>query len=193
MKQTVLAWHELYKATIRHDAAYGTLVNLTNLRNSHNGTNLGNSSIDAVLIGTAHLNLTNAILFIDSDSSTGILLHLLNDLSARANHSTNELLRNLKGYDAGYVWFKLSTWLSNSIGDAFKDVLTASLSLHKSFFQDFERQTVALDIHLSGCQTVLSTSGLEVHITQMVLVAEDIAQYSIFIFAGILNQTHGNT
>ena len=72
-------------------------------------------------------------------------------------------------------------------------MLTTSLCLHECFLKYVERQTVALDIHLSSSQTILRTSGLEVHITQVVLVAEDITQYGILVFSRVLNQTHGNT
>ena len=193
MQQTVLARHELYEATIRHNTANGTLVNLTYLRNSNDSLDLSNSSVDALLVRTTDLNLTNAILFIDSDGGAGIFLHLLDNLTTRANNSTDELLRNLEGLDAWYVWFQLRTWLSNSIGDALQDVLTTSLSLHQCLLQNVERQTVALDIHLGSSQTILCTSGLEVHITQVVLITENIAQYSVFIFSRILNQTHSDT
>ena len=46
--------------------------------------------------------------------------------------------------------------------------------MHQGFLQDIERQTVALDIHLGSGQTILCTSGLEVHIAQVVLITEDI-------------------
>ena len=48
---------------------------------------------------------------------------------------------------------QLRTRLSNGIGNAVENVLTASLSLHKSLLKDVERQTVALDIHLGSGQT----------------------------------------
>ena len=193
MQQTVLARHELYKAAVRHDAANGTLVNLANLRDSNDSLDLSNSGVDALLVRTADLNLANAILFIDSDGSTGILLHLLDNLSARANDSTNELLRNFEGLNTRNLRFQLGTWLSDSISDALQDMLTTSLSLHQCLLQNVERQTVALDIHLGSGQTILCTSGLEVHITQVVLVAKDIAQHSILVLTWVLNQTHGDT
>ena len=71
-------------------------------------------------------------------------------------------------------------------------MLTTGLSLHQGLLQNVERKTVTFDIHLGGCQTVTGTGGLEVHISQVVLVAEDIAEYSIFIFSGVLDETHGN-
>jgi hypothetical protein len=46
VEQTILARHELYETAVRHDAANGTLVNLANLRDSDDSTDLGDSSVD---------------------------------------------------------------------------------------------------------------------------------------------------
>ena len=118
--------------------------------------------------------MTHAIGLVDSNDGTCILLHLLDNLSARANNGTDELLRNIEGHDAGNLRFELCARLGDGVGEALQDVLTTGLGLHEGLLQDLERQTVALDIHLGGCQTVLRTSGLEVHIAQVVLIAEDI-------------------
>ena len=193
MQQTILARHKLYEASVRHNATNGTLVNLTNLRNGNDSLDLSDSGINALLVRTADLNLTNTVFLVNGDSSTGILLHLLDNLTTRANDSTNELLRNLKGNNTWNMWLQLRTWLSNGIGDALQDVLTSSLSLHQRLLENIERQAVALDIHLGSGQTVLGTGGLEVHISQVVLVTKDIAQYSILVLSGVLNQTHCDT
>lgn len=39
-------------------------------------------------------------------------------------------------------------------------------------FQNIVSQTVTLDIHLSGCDTVACTCNLEVHVTQVVFVSQ---------------------
>ena len=72
-------------------------------------------------------------------------------------------------------------------------MLTTSLSLHEGFLQDFEWQTVALDIHLSSGQTVTCTRGLEVHIAEVILIAEDIAQNCVAFLTGVMDESHGNT
>ena len=193
MEQTILARHDLYEAAVRHDAANHTIVNLTYLGDSHDSLDLSQGCVDALLIGTRYLYLTNTVGFVDSDSGLGVFLHLLDNLTARADDSTDELLRNLDLDDTGNLRLELGTGLSDSIGETLQDVLTTSLCLHQSLLEDVEAQTVALDIHLGSCQTVLCTGGLEVHITQVVLVTENIAQYSVLVFSRILDQTHGDT
>ena len=138
VEQTVLARHELYEAAVRHDAANSTLVNLTNLGDGNDSLDLSQCGIDALLVRSANLYLTNAINLVDSDSSTGILLHLLDNLTTRANDSTNELLRNLNLNDARNLRLQLSAWLSDSISNALQDVLTTSLSLHQRLLQNIE-------------------------------------------------------
>ena len=48
VEQTILTRENLYEATVRHDRANSTLVNLTNLRNSYDSLNLSQSCIDRI-------------------------------------------------------------------------------------------------------------------------------------------------
>ena len=72
-------------------------------------------------------------------------------------------------------------------------MLTSLLGLCECLLENLVRKTVALDIHLSGSQTLGGTRGLEVHVAEVVLIAEDIREHSILLFARILDQTHGDT
>ena len=72
-------------------------------------------------------------------------------------------------------------------------MLAASLGLHKSLFQNLEAESVALDVHLGGGKSVGCTGGLEVHVAQVVLIAQNVAQYSILVFSGVLDKTHSDT
>ena len=89
--------------------------------------------------------------------------------------------------------FQVSTRFSDCLGDLVEDVHTSFFSLVQSTFQNFVRQTVYLDIHLSSSDTVSCSGYLEVHISEVVFVTEDVRQYSIFFFARILDQSHSNT
>ncbi len=193
MEQTILTRENLYEATVRHDRTNSTLVNLTNLRNSYDSLDLSQSSIDRILVRSRYLYVTLTISLLDSDSSTSILLHLLDNLTTRADNSTDELLRNIECYDTWNLWLHLSTWLRDSLHHAVEDVLTTSLSLHQSLLENLEAQTVALDIHLCSGQTIAGTCGLEVHITQVVLITEDITEDSVLVLTWVLDKTHSDT
>jgi hypothetical protein len=95
VEQAVLARHNLDETSVRHDAANSSLVDLANFRHSHDGANLANSGINALLVGARYLHLANAVLFVNGDGGLSVLLHLLDNLTTRANDSTDELLRNL--------------------------------------------------------------------------------------------------
>ena len=128
MEQTILARHDLYEATVRHNAADSTLVDLTHLGDSHDSLDLGDSCVDAFLVRSRNLNLANTLCLIDGDGGTGILLHLLDDLTARADDSTDELLRNIKGHNTGNLRLQLGTRLGDGVGEALQDVLTTCLA-----------------------------------------------------------------
>ena len=192
MEQTILARKYLYEAAVRHDAAHCSVIYLANLWDCHDGTNLCQGTVDALLVRTANLYLANAFNLIDGDGGTGVLLHLLDNLSARTDNCTDKLFWNLNLYDAWNLWLQLWARLCYGLDELAEDVLTTSLCLHQCLLENLEAQTVALDIHLCSCQTVLGTCGLEVHIAQVVLVAEDVAQYCILVLSRILYKTHGD-
>ena len=193
MEQTILARHDLHEATIRHHRTDSSVVNLANLRNGNDSADLADGLVDAILVRSTYLNLTHAVGLVDGYRSTRLLLNLLDNLSARADYGSDELLRNIECLDAWHLWLQFGTWLSDSVGELAQDVLATFLGLHKSLLKDVEAQSVTLDIHLCGSQSVLRTSGLEVHVAQVVLVAEDIAQYSILVLARVLDKTHCDT
>src|SRR5574344_840085 len=193
MKESVLTRHNLYEAAIRHDGAYSSLIDLANFRHSHDGTDLSKSSVDGSLVRTAHLYLAHTAVFIDGNGSASLFLHSLDNLSTRADDSTDKLFRNGECLDTWNLRFHLSTWLSDGISNLSEDIFAAGLCLQQCFLKDVEAKSVALDIHLCSCQAVFCTGSLEVHIAQVVFITEDIAQYSVFIFTRVLNQTHSDT
>ena len=83
VEQAFLARQNLYKATIRHDALHRTVVDLTDLRHSHDSLDLGQRSVDAVLVRSRNLHLAHTVGLVDGDGSARVFLHLLDDLSAR--------------------------------------------------------------------------------------------------------------
>ena len=123
--------------------------------------------------------MTLAIVLVDGDNSTGLLLDTLNDLAARANDCTDELLVDVEGNHAWSMLLEIGTSLRLCSKHALKDVMTTLLGLVESFFENLVRQTVALDIHLGGGDTLLGTCDLEVHIAEVIFIAQDVAQYGI--------------
>ena len=63
------------------------------------------------------------------------------------------------------------------------------LSLAESDLHDFLGNRSNLNVHLQRCDTLRGTSDLEVHITKMILVAQDIGENGKIIC--FLDQSHG--
>ena len=175
VKQSFFAWKNLNKTAIRHNALDYTIVNFANFGKSNNAFNLSHCSINAILIWSRNLYMTLTISLFNGDSSACIFLHLLDNLSTRANNSTNKLFRNINSHDTWYLWFHLGTRSIDGLHHLIHDMLTTSFRLHKSLFNDIKRQTVTLNIHLCCGQTVHCTSGFKVHVTQMVLISKYVA------------------
>ncbi len=69
---------------------------------------------------------------------------------------------------------------------------TAFFRLIQSFFHDFRGNTGNLNVHLQRRNTVFSTRHFEVHVAQVIFVAQDVRQDTVGpVF--FQNQTHGNT
>lgn len=136
VEQTVLSRHELYEATVRHDAANGTVVNLAYLWDGNDSLDLSHCSVDNVLARTAYLNLAYAVFLVDGDGSTSLFLYTLDDLTARTDDSTYELLRNDDLLDAWYMRLEFWTWSVESLHHLSKDVLATSLCLHESLLEN---------------------------------------------------------
>lgn len=70
---------------------------------------------------------------------------------------------------------------------------TAHASLFQRLGQHLVRKAIDLDIHLGSRDTVLGTRHLEVHVAQVVLIAQDVGKHRPTTGSGIRNQTHGDT
>ena len=81
----------------------------------------------------------------------------------------------------------------DSLVDEVEDVEAAFLSLVQCLLENLIRQTIALDIHLGSGDTVNGTRYLEVHITQVVLISQDVAQHGVLHITLVGDQTHSDT
>ena len=81
----------------------------------------------------------------------------------------------------------------NGLVDEVQDVETAFLGLVQCLLENLIGQTVALDIHLGSGDTIDGTRYLEVHVTQVVLIAQDVAQHGVLHVTLVGDQTHSDT
>ncbi len=192
MEQSVLTREDFDEATVGHDGANGSFVHLTHLGNGDDSLDFLHGSVYTLLVWRAHLHLSYAVRLVNRNRCACVFLHLLDDFSARTDDRTNEFLRDIEGFDARYLRFQLLARLCYGLGELLQDVLTAGLGLHEGLFENLEGQSVALDVHLCGGETVFCARRLEVHVAQMVLISEDIGEDGVLVFARILDQSHRN-
>ncbi len=190
VEQTVAVGHEFDERAEVEDAAHGAAVGLALFGKFHDGVDHFHCLVDGSLVGSSYLDVTAFGNFVDRDSGARGLLNTLDDFSARANDSTDELLGNEHGDDAGHVGLVVLAGCGNGLVDDAEDVETTVAGLHKGLFEDFIAEAVALDVHLGGGDAVLGAGHLEVHVAEVVLVTENIAEDGIF--RAVRDKAHGD-
>ena len=117
----------------------------------------------------------------------------MDDFTALTDDSTDEFLVHCHGNNAWNVWLVVLTRSRDSLVDDVQYVKPSFLSLLQCLLQNFVRKTVALDVHLSGCDTVHGTGHLEVHVAQVVFVTQDVAQHGVLHVTLVGDKTHGDS
>ena len=193
MKQTVAAGHELNESTEIENRAHCASVDLTLFGNSDDGLDAVNSCLDRVGVGGTDLDLALAVDLVDRDVGTGLFLNALDDFATLADDGTDKLFVDGHAHDARHMRLVVGTRFGNGLVDEVEDVQASFLSLIKCLLKHLIGESVALDIHLSGCDTVLGTSHLEVHVAQMVFVAQDVAEHGVLHITLVGDESHSDT
>ncbi len=84
------------------------------------------------------------------------------------------------------------TCFGQGIRHLVQDVQTAGFGLCQGFGHDFRCNTRNLDVHLQRGDAVFGTSHFEVHVAEVIFVAEDVGQDRVIAIV-FQNQTHRNT
>ena len=193
VQETFFRRHELNEATVGHDAHYLGVIDFAHLGDGHDGADLCHGGIDAVLVGSRNLDLAHAVFFVDRDGGTGFFLHALDDLTSGSNNGADEFLGNFEGFDAGHMGLVVFAGMIERFHHLAENVFATGFGLCERLFENLVGKAVALDVHLRSRETFERSRGLEVHIAQVIFVTEDVGEHSILVFAGILDETHGNT
>ena len=113
---------------------------------------------------------------IDVDRGARLLAHALDVLAARADDQPDLLRRNLDGDDLGREVGDVVARLRNRLVHDSQDVQPAFACLAERLLEDLRAHPFDLDVHLQGGDPVLGSRHLEIHVTQVVFLAEDVAQ-----------------
>ncbi len=98
-------------------------------------------------------------------------------LATGSDHRADHVHRNINGGQSWSVGREIRTRFGDSLGHAFKDVQTSQACLLERGLHDRDSDALDLDVHLIGRDAVGRTGDLEVHVAQVILVAENIGEY----------------
>ena len=193
MQQGVLARHDLDERTERHDRTDLAVIYIADLGLRHDALDAGQGCIHRLLVQTENIHDALVVGFGDGNGRTRRLLNILDHLAAGTDHGTDHILRDGDLYDTRHERTVIRTRLGDTLRQLTQNVHTAHASLFQRLGQHLVRKAIDLDIHLGSRDTVLGTRHLEVHVAQVVLIAQDVGKHRPTTGSGIRNQTHGDT
>ena len=188
MDETVLAPHEIHECAKVHQVDDLAVIDLADFRFFDDALDPCDSRIDLGLVGGRNLDQA---LVVDIDLGAGFRNDFADHLAAGSDNVADLFLVDLQRFDARSMFGHFCTNGAERLGHFTKDMRTASAGLFQSGFHDFLRDAGNLDVHLQGRDTLFGTRDLEVHVAEMIFVAEDVGQNrKIFAFE---NQAHRDT
>ena len=173
-----------------------------------NADNFADIDLAFFKLRSDHLNhfdsLVNAFFFNATDChstiigninlNTRLINNLVDDLTLGADNITNLLRINHNLLNLRCIFTNFLTWFSNGWSQHFIDNIFSRLFCPaNSFFNNRTSQTVNLDIHLNGSDTVMGTGYFKVHIAKEVFKALNICQYNIVVICISGNKSGRNT
>ena len=193
MQEAVGVGQELHEGTEGGDVLDFSFIHFAHLGFGADELDALHGGVDVVHIGSGDIDDAEFTHLLNIDGGVGLTLHLLDDLASRSDNGADELARDLHLDDARHEGTVVLTRCRHGLFDLAEDEHTASVSLGQCLCQHFGGESVDLDVHLTSGDTVFGTTDLEVHVAEVVLIAEDVGQDGVA--AGVLvgNQTHGDT
>src|SRR5690606_15208857 len=120
-------------------------------------------------------------------------LYALDHLTSRSDNGTDLVFVDHDALDPWCVWFVIRIWFVDGFVHLTQDMCPAFAGLFKGLFQHFPPESVDLDIHLAGGDTIGGTYYLEVHVSEVVFITQDIRQDAVFSGSLVADKTHGHT
>src|SRR5690606_22463415 len=166
---------------------HGALIDLADFRLGDDGVNPLLRRLD--LLGVGRGDLDRAVV-LDVDLGAGLLDDLADDLAAGADHVADLVGRDVHHLDARRELAELGAAFGDRLGHLAEDVQAAAPGLVEGDLHDLLGDAVDLDVHLQGGDAFRGSGDLEVHVAQMVLVAQNVAEHCEALI--LFDQAHGN-
>ena len=191
MDHAVLVGSQLHEGTEFHDPDYLTGKDHACLYLGNDVFNNGNRFVDHLLIRAAYIYSS---VVGDIDLYAGLSDDAIDHLALLSYHIANLLGIDHDLGDLGRILGKLLSGLgdhrSHYIVHDVKAGLTAAAD---GLFDDLAGQAVDLDIHLDGCDSLMGTAHLKVHVSKEVLKALDICKHQVVVVGLSGHKTAGDT
>ena len=142
------------------------------------------------LLAVSGSDLHRAVV-LDVDLGAGLFDDLADHLAAGSDHFTDFVGRDLEGLDARCVFAKLGARRVNRLRHLAEDVHAAVLGLGQGDLHDLFGDAGDLDVHLQRSHAAFGAGHLEVHVAEMILVAEDVGENGKALV--LKNEAHGDT
>ena len=192
MEQAVAVGHELHESAEILDCHHASGVGLALFGQLYDAVDHLQSLVDGVFVGGSHFDVATFGDFVDGDCGARFLLDALDHFSARADDGTDKLFGNEHGDDAGHVGLVVLAGCGDGLLDFVEDVEATLLGLVEGAFENLVAEAVALDVHLGSGDALAGTGDFEVHVAQVVFVAEDVGEDGVFVGAVVRDEAHGD-
>ena len=188
VQQTILAGQQVHQSTEFQNLNDRAFVDLANLYFGSDFLDALLGSFSLVAIGCGN---GDSAVFLDIDLRTGFFGQRTDGGATLTDYVTNLLGVDLHGEQLGRERRHFGFGFTHRFLHLAQNVHTRFLGLRQGHLHDFLGDTLDLDVHLQGSNTVGRTCHLEVHITQVIFVTQDVGQHGKAV--AILDQTHGDT
>ena len=188
MHQTVLARQDVDEGTEVDDALDLADVDLADLGFGSDGQHALLGSLGRFL-GFAE-DLDRAIVF-DIDRSLGLLADTTDGRAAFTDDVADLVLVDLHRNHGRRVGRQLAARLGDDLVHLAEDVQASFQRLLQRLLHDLFGDALDLDVHLQCSNAIGGTGNLEVHVAQVIFVAEDVGQNGKLV--AFLDQAHGDT
>jgi hypothetical protein len=155
----------------------------------------GSATIDLIHLIAASIarrrgrDLDRAVV-LDVDLGAGLFHDLADHLAAGADHFADLVGRDLDGLDARREFAQLGAGAGQRLGHLAQDVHAAVLGLAERDLHDLLGDAGDLDVHLQRGDAVFGAGHLEVHVAEVIFVAQDVGEHGEAV--AFEDQAHGD-
>ncbi len=152
---------------------------------------LRNAALGFVGLGRFGRGDGDGAVFVDVDLATGLFGQRTDHRTTLADHVTDLLGVDLHGVELGGKARHFGIGLTHRFLHLAQNVHARFFGLRQRDLHDFFGDALDFDIHLQRGDTSGSASDLEVHVTQVIFIAQDVGQHGKAVV--FFDQAHGDT